>query len=345
MSVLDIDALAAPLEGDNPCGENLEYDPLFSEMERSAEGRAERSVGDSVIEGEDADWRTVHSRCLSLFERTRDLRVGVYLARALVHTAGWPGLGDAIELLRRLIDEHWDQVHPELDAEDDNDPTMRLNALQTLCDPETVLASISRAALVSSRGLGRFSLRDLDIASGRIELAANSELKPPEMGAIDAAFLDCDLQELQATEDALALAIASAKALEESLASRVGSSAAPNLAAFYEELARARGIVADRLARRGAGTQSDTVDDETVATSAPGSGGKTMSGTPGSRADVISMIDQICQYYAAHEPSSPVPLLLRRAKRLVSKDFLEILRDMAPDGVGQAELISGTQDD
>ena len=33
------------------------------------------------------------------------------------------------------------------------------------------------------------------------------------------------------------------------------------------------------------------------------------------------------------EPSSPVPLLLQRAKRLFAKDFLEILRDLTPGGV------------
>ena len=49
-------------------------------------------------------------------------------------------------------------------------------------------------------------------------------------------------------------------------------------------------------------------------------------------------------YYERHEPSSPVPLLLKRAKRLVAKDFMEILRDLAPDGVDQAERISGPSD-
>ena len=53
------------------------------------------------------------------------------------------------------------------------------------------------------------------------------------------------------------------------------------------------------------------------------------------------MIDKVCLYFERNEPSSPVPLLLQRAKRLISKDFLEILRDLTPDGVSQAELIGG----
>ena len=47
------------------------------------------------------------------------------------------------------------------------------------------------------------------------------------------------------------------------------------------------------------------------------------------------MIDEICSYYAQYEPSSPVPLLLQRARRLVNKSFVEILEDLAPDGLNQ----------
>ena len=60
------------------------------------------------------------------------------------------------------------------------------------------------------------------------------------------------------------------------------------------------------------------------------------------REDVIRALDKACRYYESHEPSSPVPLLLKRAKRLVAKDFMEILRDLAPEGVSQAEKISGS---
>jgi type VI secretion system protein ImpA len=64
-----------------------------------------------------------------------------------------------------------------------------------------------------------------------------------------------------------------------------------------------------------------------------------------SRDDVVRMLDRICEYYERNEPSSPVPLLLRRAKRLVSKDFMEIMRELVPDGVAQAEKIRGTDSD
>jgi type VI secretion system protein ImpA len=61
------------------------------------------------------------------------------------------------------------------------------------------------------------------------------------------------------------------------------------------------------------------------------------------RQDVIRMIDRICTYYERHEPSSPVPLLLARARRLVDMSFMEVLQDLAPDGMGQARHIGGIE--
>ena len=57
------------------------------------------------------------------------------------------------------------------------------------------------------------------------------------------------------------------------------------------------------------------------------------------------MLDNICAYYANHEPSSPVPLLLKRTRRLIDKNFVEILEDLAPDGLKQFHMISGPAQD
>jgi type VI secretion system protein ImpA len=62
-----------------------------------------------------------------------------------------------------------------------------------------------------------------------------------------------------------------------------------------------------------------------------------------SREDVNRALDKICQYYEKNEPSSPIPLLLQRAKRLVSLSFVEILKDLAPDSMKQIDMVAGTR--
>lgn len=63
-----------------------------------------------------------------------------------------------------------------------------------------------------------------------------------------------------------------------------------------------------------------------------------------SREDVIELLEQICAYYELFEPASPVPLLLQRAIRLVTKNFLEIIEDLAPDSMPQVAVLLGTKD-
>src|ERR1700730_9432422 len=60
-----------------------------------------------------------------------------------------------------------------------------------------------------------------------------------------------------------------------------------------------------------------------------------------SRQDAIRALDAVADFFRRTEPSSPIPLFLARAKRLVSKDFLEVLADVAPEAVAQARAAGG----
>ena len=50
-------------------------------------------------------------------------------------------------------------------------------------------------------------------------------------------------------------------------------------------------------------------------------------------------------YYEKNEPSSPVPVLIKRAKRLVGADFVSIIKDIAPNGMDNVEIVAGITDD
>jgi type VI secretion system protein ImpA len=53
------------------------------------------------------------------------------------------------------------------------------------------------------------------------------------------------------------------------------------------------------------------------------------------------MLELVCLYIERHEPSHPAPLLIRRAQRLMTKTFVEIVRDLMPDGLKQIETVAG----
>ena len=65
-------------------------------------------------------------------------------------------------------------------------------------------------------------------------------------------------------------------------------------------------------------------------------------GTIASREDAMRALDRVCEWLERNEPSNPAPLLIRRSQRLMSKSFLDIIRDLVPDGVSQVEQLAGT---
>lgn len=349
MSAIDIEELLSEVAADAPCGEDLEYDPAFAELEKLAQGSPERQYGGTIIPAEPPDWRSVRETALALLDRTRDLRVAVYLARSLLNTDGLPGFTEGLALVEGLIERYWDDIYPRLDPEDDYDPTLRVNTIVALCDLETTLRALRETPLVSSRSLGRFSLRDVQIAAGVLTPVATEErAELPTQARIDGAFQDAELEDLQATAMAVVGAIARVEQIEAALTDRIGVTEAPDLSALTGILKEIRQVLAEPLRRRGADfIAGEATTAETVAAGLPGSvageGQRLVVGEIASREDAIRMLDKICEYFNRYEPSSPVPFLLKRAKTLVTKDFMEILLDVAPSGLDQANLIFGIQ--
>ena len=215
MSVIDIEELLSEIAAAAPCGEDLEYDPAFAEMEELAQETPERQYGDTIIPAEPPDWRSVRKTALTLFERTRDLRVAVYLTRALLHVDGLAGFADGLALVDGLIERYWDTVYPQLDPEDDNDPTLRVNTIVALCDPATTLRALRETPLVTSRVLGRFSLRDIQIAAGVLTpMTTGESAELPTQAKIDGAFQEVGPESVQATATVVTEAMARAEGIE-----------------------------------------------------------------------------------------------------------------------------------
>jgi type VI secretion system protein ImpA len=63
-----------------------------------------------------------------------------------------------------------------------------------------------------------------------------------------------------------------------------------------------------------------------------------------SRDDAQLMLDKVKSYFRLHEPSHPAPLMIDRVQRLIALDFMQIIRDLAPDGLNQLETILGRPD-
>ncbi len=341
MTEIDLNALLAPVSAQSPTGEDLEYDPDFLAMMQAAEGKPERRMGEVLIPAEDPDWARVRSLAVALLGRSKDLRIAVLLTRALLKTEGLIGLNAGLALVTRLVTDFWDDLHPRLDPDEGLDPSIRVNVLLDLCDRDALLLPLRVAPLIRSRVFGIVTYRDIEIAEGRA--AAPKDLKPLDSATIAGAFQECDLDELREVALAAQSAYRESRALGEALAARVAVVDLPSFEPLTELLSALQHDLLSRLGQREPLVDSGASDDPAVGQASAGSPPPAVSasGQINSREDVIRALDRLCDYYTLHEPSSPVPLLLKRARRLVTGDFVEILRDLAPDALPQINKICG----
>ncbi|MCR3767021.1 type VI secretion system ImpA family N-terminal domain-containing protein, partial [Pseudomonas aeruginosa] len=108
--MLDVPVLLAAVAPDSPCGEDLEYDAAFLELERIAQGQPERQMGDAVLPAEPPEWPRVRALACELFGRSKDLRVANLLLQGNVALDGLDGLAEGLLLVRELLDQCWDGV-------------------------------------------------------------------------------------------------------------------------------------------------------------------------------------------------------------------------------------------
>jgi type VI secretion system protein ImpA len=348
MTLVDIEALLQETDAAAPCGPDLEYDPDFLALEQAILGKPEVQYGDTITAAVPPEWKLVKKLASSLLERSRDLRLAMHLLRANLALHGVAGLADSAALIERLLEERWDSVHPALDADDDMDATLRINSLATLADSATVLRDVKEATLIMLPALGPLSVRMLEVASG--ELAPPSGQERLATASIEAAFRDVDDAGLRLAAAALGRACASVFHIEEILMHRAGSAQALNLDGLTRALQRGRDFLNAQMVGRGAADPEADPEAEARREQEPGrADGRlqasavqaAVSGEIVNRADVLRMLDKLIKYYREHEPSSPVPLLLERAKWLAPKSFIEVMEDLAPDGIAQLMVIKG----
>jgi type VI secretion system protein ImpA len=361
MPPLDAGSLLGAVSDDLPAGPNLEFDPDFGALERVAQGKPEQQYGGTIIPAEEPDWKEVEAQAGALLERTRDLRVLGQLAVARLHLSGLPAYAEVVSMTRQLLETRWDEIHPQLDPEEDNDPTLRGNALLRLAHPGDVLRCLRTLPLARSARIGQYSWRDVGVATGAIE--SSDETKPSE-SVIRGAFEDTDPARLEALRTAATEAAEAAGAIGAVFDTRAGYGTGPDfedLVKLLKEIAR----TIERYAVVPAEEEVEAADDGAAddgAADGGADGGAADGGAPvarrgrggvsiasltevTNRADALRLLDLVCRYYQRYEPASPLSMLIERAAGLAEKNFLDIVRELAPDGLAQVQNVVGARNE
>jgi type VI secretion system protein ImpA len=338
--VIDIDALAQPVAGDNPVGENTEYTAL-ADLERLAAGTPGTPDPETqeLVGGEEPDWRKVGPAAIELLGRTKDIRVACILARAELATSGFAGLGQGLKLVARLLTDFWDGVYPQLDKDENDDPIERLNALAYLSDLQRFVAGVRAAPFAESREIGRFNARDLDLAAGRLPTPEGQA--PPTMELLGAAWKSGDAEGNAARQQGVTDALQAIADIEALFRDR--TSERPDIDTLKQNLRRIKDFY-DAQAAEAAASEAGEAGDEQADGGTPSSGGGGAGSRVGglsSRADAVRILKQVSDWLRRTEPSSPAPMFIERAVKVLQMDFAAIVKELMPDARERIELLGG----
>jgi type VI secretion system protein ImpA len=323
-----LNGLAGPVTPERPGGRDLEDAPELAAFD------AQRVFGLLVAPSEEPDWRSMQERALALLQESRDLRILAHLAAATLRTGT---LADALSIFPIIdiwLTSHWDDVYPKVDE----DAIARRNALNCFADRVAILDPLRRLPLLSHPRVGPLSLRDIDIALG-MQPNPDPDREPRQESEVTAALADADVTQLLQLGESVAKAERALDSIQQCARTRAGESAIPDFERLIAQLARIRKLINPRIPAAAASNREvePAIGSNAVAGSAA------FVGIVQSRQQAVQVLDAVANYYRSTEPSSPIPLLLERAKRWATMDFLQVLADIAPDALDQARRATGSQ--
>ena len=340
---MDVQLLSGAITAELPCGEDLEQSSVLMELEAfRVFGQMVPLPGDpwqTTASSKSVDWRTIRDLSFSGLQRSRDLRVVTHLAAAVLRIEGLREFLALLPIAAGWLRDYPDAVYPLFDG----DGIAQANTLAGLADPMAIVEPLRRTPFAAHRQVGTCSLRDLDLARGNVKPAEGEE--PPGEAQLLAVVIALPAEELQSLAAAVNAALEAISEMESILRTRTNGAAIPNVDRLRRELLRLSELLDEQQQQR---TDAAPAQTSSAASAAEAGGVVTAVSQPGkiaSRQDAIQALEAVAEFFRRNEPSSVVPLFVDRAKRLVGRDFLEIISDVAPDALSQVRQAGGLRDE
>ena len=113
------DELLNPIEGPNPSGANLRYDPVYDKIKEARREEAQPPPGMTEQDRKVSDNAQVIRLATELLTtKTKDLQLAAWLTEAMLKKTGFGGLKDGLALCCGLVEKFWDTVYPEIEDGD-----------------------------------------------------------------------------------------------------------------------------------------------------------------------------------------------------------------------------------
>lgn len=346
-----------PVSEDTPCGSDLEYDHDFVVLFAEAASRPDVQYGAFIGSPDPLNWSELERNCRRLMLRTKDMRVAVLYARCRTRLGGPSGLAEGTGLLAALLQAFPDSIHPQASTDDDRGAAleMRTNALQALTDPDGLLADVREIALMKST-VARLQMRDVERAFAHprsadalapdsvIQQLQDLRIRQPEMMSAFAQTISnlaaIDMWAATHLEAYLLDLSPLIRLLQLSNVEDGGTEAASNVThAFVEDIES----VDTGSGRHGEAIPSVLAHEKFIADAHAPAAVTCIEHMPMDRRAALTLIRTARQWFEANEPSSPIPVLLKRAEQYVGKRYVEVVNAIPAELLSQWDQANGLE--
>lgn len=324
------------------CGPDLyDTEPAFAALLDSCEETLPERF--SEFDRSEIDFTDIFQQMDRFLQQSRDLRLLVMLAQFGILGGQLHLFSNAVRIIRKLLENHWDDVHP-IDA--DFGHMERMGALEALNNRPTVVLPLEAAPLLKTRRSGPISYRSLQIATG----AATPRDDEPtiSLGAIEAALTSGELEQgvIEEVLTDLADLQSELNAISDICSQKLKEADAKATAPDYEKIQilvqEMNGELKTRLGR-----QTDETAEDAPDTADDGAGQETEIETAApadirNAAQAKLILEAVEDYFASREPSHPALFLVREARGLVGKSYLDALKILMPRRFDEVALLLGT---
>jgi type VI secretion system protein ImpA len=325
--IVDVEALLQPVPGDLPAGPDLSFDRDFRRFEAELE-----ELTTQAVRYNDPTAAPGIEKAVALLARSRDLWIashGFCFAACAGDIAAAAGL---LDVMAGIAERFWDGCYPSL--MEGSDPTdARQQACRQVAHFGRSLRYLENAYLPPLAEGARLSFRQ--VMGGAPADAGGAEIMAQMPEAIRRAINDTGLEPWAAFGVQLDALAGTAARIGAAFTAH-GASREPDLRPLTDLVGRMKTLCEAVIAQKnpagapaGDGGAAALAGQEASAMSQ-------VSGPGPSRAAALAHLDAARSYFQTMEPSSPIPLMIDRIKKVAGMDFMQIVQSLAPAGVDEA---------
>jgi type VI secretion system protein ImpA len=328
------DDLLNPIEGPNPSGVNLRYNPVYDKIKEARREEDQPPPGMTERDRKVADnAQVIKLTTDALTTKTKDLQLAAWLTEAWLKQKGFGGLKDGLSVCHGLVEKFWDSVYPEIEDGEVESRGAPLGFVGTKLEIPLKLVPVVEKAKYSfldhqqSREVGYEDQAKTDEAKKKRTLAIKEGKLAPEV--FDAAFEETPKKFYAQAEKDLDACLQTLTQLKEACDPRFPDEG-PSFGPMRSALEATRHLVHGFLQKKRE-KEPDPVEQVAVQPGAEGAaageaaaGGQVRVGVlisvetssePPDRVEAIAKIAEAAAFLRRREPKSPASYLMLRGLR------------------------------